>query len=1685
MKRLILIVLGIAFILNTPVTAQQAGVNIPVLPVVTPSEAPEDWWTLGDGFLQRQVEPTIAASTLNPDHLLAFFNDYRAIDAAEGDVGLGEGELATTLGALTLARLLLPPPAASTLPHIPFFEMPPTAATEAWIGGSRSYDGGLTWSGFYVPGATWADPDDPNASDPLVSQQAPIYGMEAATDPVLAPGPCGTFYLAFVAFTRGDQSKMVVARYLDTNDFEGGETFVYDGMTVVETGNNAEYGYFLDKPDIEVDVMRPADPDNQCAHRVYVTYSTFNGLTKKEKVQTKMNFASATVLEDEAPVFDSIKINKNLNQNQGSAIAVDPRPGEPRDADGGGTVYVFWRHFFDPNAIIVRKSENYGARWSNPEIITSDMAPFDQPTIPVGFGRDAITFRSNAFPTATVTSDGRVFAAWQERVNPSGEPDPSGSPRIVMMRSADGGGWEGLGGGPRTAIDMNGRNEPFDPGLVTPITAPHTRFSGPQVMPKLSFGGGQPMLSFYESRGWIAYDGDGNEYFDYDYGSIEVGPEILGESWMSGYYRVVDLRAALLDKDTGELESQSIQVSRYPISGGADLADGTQDLEDVAPVNAPCSPYHDHLLTDIDFFAQYPEVEALNPCVRQVNRINSPHSDVGKSAFAGDYTDLVPYVQFILDPDDGWRWATQAGDVPTRGFHSIWTDNRHLIPPQNPDPLDDTFQEWNEFGTYGAPNSGASSCANPGSRNADVLTARINSGLVISAPTTFKQLDAERSFPFTVGNQSNVDKFYEITTTQGELFSKLNPVYDEVDAVRVMVFPYSSTSQLLTVQSHAQSDYDGPFKVEVRELVCGTLPDPNSEFFSYQVAACGFCSDTEYSDGTCQYGSIVFNAYTGNDPVGNLDPNEEESFGPTISNAFVINYNVPNAFVINDGLDNAFVINDSLDNAFVINAFVINAFVINTNIHDVIDVVWEMEPGSGNTASSYLPLVNIDFAEQFLEPGNYAFQLIVDKPSAYGTYGILENCNNETYNVPQGQILSNVVQNPSEVDNAFVINKSPQNAFVINETAENAFVINAFVINSTFPMAPTEGGNRSQQMLVKEMVEDDPTMAEPPSNKVRVTLRAYQLRSTDAIESDEQPLFNPSTEAGGWMPSNSVANVACGADGNAAACFALSGPDLLPLTNLSLGDEEALELDVDGTLTFGAEPFENIQFGVFNDNSREAQGATDAVTRGLYQYHGFYVTGESPSGNPVNVFVGDFDTPKTLYLGESKYNLTNIVLEIPDGKVIEPGDYTLVYKVDHPLQVSEYDETNNTLEFPIVITDPNMPPVADDQTVFTDEEKSVDFTLTGSDPDGDALTFTVTSQPLNGGLTGTAPNLTYTPAANYFGEDSFTFEVNDGKIDSEVNGVVTITINPVNDPPVVDPLTLVVDEDIPTTGTFTITDPDNDSFTFETINGPLKGSVEFSATVPGQFTYEPIANLYGGDSFTVIVYDGSATGKALITITINAVNDPPVAVDDTTAVSENSGQNVVYVLVNDSDIDGEVPVVASVGPAANGTTGVGENGGSVTYSPDDNFIGTDTFDYVISDILGATSTAKVTVSVVDLGPNWDFSGLARPWKPNYSVNVGSAIPLKWYYIDPATGAKVDSSMNEPQIRIIGPWVCNIGETDDTIETVNDPGSSDLRYVTGDWQFNWDTVGLDGGCYNVRIYHPHTGQVDGPFRIRLK
>ena len=153
-------------------------------------------------------------------------------------------------------------------------------------------------------------------------------------------------------------------------------------------------------------------------------------------------------------------------------------------------------------------------------------------------------------------------------------------------------------------------------------------------------------------------------------------------------------------------------------------------------------------------------------------------------------------------------------------------------------------------------------------------------------------------------------------------------------------------------------------------------------------------------------------------------------------------------------------------------------------------------------------------------------------------------------------------------------------------------------------------------------------------------------------------------------------------------------------------------------------------------------------------------------------------------------------------------------------------------------------------------------------------------------------------------------------------------------------------------------DVDGDSLTVVSVTQGSNGLVTDNGD--GTVTYTPDSDWNGVDSFTYTITDGLATDTATVTVTVAAVNDFPVAVDDSDSISED-GSSTVDVLANDSDVDGDVLFVVSVVQPAGGT--VIDNGdGTVTYTPDADWNGVDSFSYIVSD--GAlTDTATVTVTV--------------------------------------------------------------------------------------------------------------------------
>jgi hypothetical protein len=258
----------------------------------------------------------------------------------------------------------------------------------------------------------------------------------------------------------------------------------------------------------------------------------------------------------------------------------------------------------------------------------------------------------------------------------------------------------------------------------------------------------------------------------------------------------------------------------------------------------------------------------------------------------------------------------------------------------------------------------------------------------------------------------------------------------------------------------------------------------------------------------------------------------------------------------------------------------------------------------------------------------------------------------------------------------------------------------------------------------------------------------------------------------------------------------------------------------------------------------------------------------------------------------------------------------------------------------------NQPPTANRQSVTTNEDTAKTITLTGTDSDGNNLTFsTVAGQgPTNGSLgpigsvicTSTPPNncsadVTYTPNANFNGSDSFKFRVNDGTVDS-ADSTVSVTVDPVNDKP---SFTSKGNEQVhedsgPQTVTGWVTNfnpgPANESgqqvadYIVTDANGdPVNSSLFATGGQPdvsdsGTLTYTPADNVNGSITLKVKARDDGGTVNGGVdtsdaqdlTIAINAVNDAPVntvpaaqSTNEDSALTFNNANNLISI----SDVD--------------------------------------------------------------------------------------------------------------------------------------------------------------------------------------
>jgi hypothetical protein len=230
------------------------------------------------------------------------------------------------------------------------------------------------------------------------------------------------------------------------------------------------------------------------------------------------------------------------------------------------------------------------------------------------------------------------------------------------------------------------------------------------------------------------------------------------------------------------------------------------------------------------------------------------------------------------------------------------------------------------------------------------------------------------------------------------------------------------------------------------------------------------------------------------------------------------------------------------------------------------------------------------------------------------------------------------------------------------------------------------------------------------------------------------------------------------------------------------------------------------------------------------------------------------------------------------------GSLTATATIGLPAGITDSDPTDN------VSTDTNTivvtpAPVAENGSAATSEDTAVGIVLSATDPNGDVLTYAIVSAPQRGTLSGTAPNLTYTPTPNFHGTDTFTFRASDGLHESNL-ATISIEVASVNDAPSAQAQSVAATEDTPRVIVLSATDPDGQAFTFQ-VSAPQHGVL--SGTAPN-LTYTPAANYGGPDSFTFSVSDGTATSTpATVSVSVTPVNDAPSVATSIVDVSVASG----------------------------------------------------------------------------------------------------------------------------------------------------------------------------------------------------
>ncbi|MGX9995533.1 tandem-95 repeat protein [Vibrio sp. JZG120] len=431
--------------------------------------------------------------------------------------------------------------------------------------------------------------------------------------------------------------------------------------------------------------------------------------------------------------------------------------------------------------------------------------------------------------------------------------------------------------------------------------------------------------------------------------------------------------------------------------------------------------------------------------------------------------------------------------------------------------------------------------------------------------------------------------------------------------------------------------------------------------------------------------------------------------------------------------------------------------------------------------------------------------------------------------------------------------------------------------------------------------------------------------------------------------------------------------------------------NADGELTFSVSGNSNIQVAIVNGI------ATFTPTADWNGSETLTFTATDPSGesvsqtvnftvSPVADIVADKatvveDTPTIIkVLGNDTFKGDNKVVSLDTNN--GPANGTVSVNSDGSVTYTPNDNYHGTDSFTYIVTSGgvsesttvnvdvtpvNDAPVAKDDTAVTDEDTpvTIDVLPNDTDVDGDTLSIQSASVPETQGTVEIIDGkLVFTPAENFHGDAEITYTVTDGSLADQAT--VKVTVNAVNDTPVVE--SSIADQTLAEDFTpYTI----DLNTAFSDVDGDLTFSVSGNSNVNvsienGIATISPTADWNGSEElmFTAIDPSGESASQT-VNFTVAPVED--IVADKATVVEDTA--TIIKVLDNDT-FEGDDKVVSldtNNGPA-NGTVSVNPDG-SVTYTPNDNYHGTDSFTYIVtSGGVSESTTVNVDVTPVNDAP---------------------------------------------------------------------------------------------------------------------